>query len=427
MRHPSFRAIYLATEFGWSFFALLVFTASSLYAIEVANLDALQLVLVGTALEVSAFLFEVPTGVVADTVSRRLSVLTGTALMGLGFVLWGAVPVFAVIVLAQVVWGIGSTFISGAWEAWAADESGETDLGPLFLRGSQATSLGAIGGLVASVALASVAGLAAPLVAGGAGYLALTGWLAVVMPERHFHPGTPGSRGARAMVGTLRAGVSAVRRAPILLTILAITFLTGAASEAFDRLWQLHLVEDVGLPAAPALPAIVWIGMLDAAALGLAVAAAEIARRRASTSSHVAAATTLLVVDGSLAAALVGFGLAGQFAAAASLYLLARTLRRIAAPITSAWINQSLTARIRATVLSLDAQADALGQILAGPALGVLATAAGAGQAMMAAGVVVAASLPLYWRTIRRHGDDVIDAEVAGAPAADVEAVDPVP
>jgi DHA3 family tetracycline resistance protein-like MFS transporter len=415
MRDPSFRTVYLATEFAWSFFALLVFTAGSLYAIEVAKLDAFALVLVGTALEVSAFLFEVPTGVVADTVSRRLSVIVGTGLMGLGFLLWGATPLFAVIVVAQVVWGIGTTFISGAWEAWAADESGETDLGPLFLRGSQATSAGAIAGLAMSVALASVAGLAAPLLAGGAGYLALAVWLVLVMPERHFVPAGHASGGAAAMVGTLRAGVLTVRRAPILLTILAITFLTGAASEAFDRLWQLHLVEDVGLPAAPRLPAIAWIGLLDAAALGLAFAGAEIARRRATTSTHVGAATTLLGMDGALIVSLVGFGLAGQFAPAASLYLLARTLRRVAAPIHSAWINQSLTARIRATVLSLDAQADALGQILAGPVLGAFAAAAGTGSAMMAAGGVVAVSLPLYWRTIRRHGDDVIDAEPVDA------------
>jgi MFS transporter, DHA3 family, tetracycline resistance protein len=421
MRRPPFRTVYLAAEFASSFFNLLVFTAASLYAIEVARLDPFQLVLVGTALEVSAFLFEVPTGVVADTISRRLSVLVGTGMMGLGFVLWGGTTLFVVILLAQVVWGVGSTFISGAWEAWAADESGEPDLGPLFLRGSQATSAGAIAGLAASVALASVAGLAAPLLAGGAGYLALTGWMAMVMPERHFAPAANGSRGAAAMVSSLRAGIATVRRAPILLTILAITFLTGAASEAFDRLWQLHLVADVGLPPAPSMPGIAWIGLLDAAALVLAFAGAGIARRRATTSSHVAAATTLLVMDGALALALVGFGLAGQFAAAASLCLLVRTLRRIAAPIKLAWINQSLTAHIRATVLSLNAQGDALGQILAGPVLGAFAGAAGTGLAMMAAGVLAAASLPLYWRTIRRHGDDVIDAKLAGTELADAE------
>ncbi len=413
-RRPSFRIVYLGTELVWSFLSLMVFTASSLYGIQVAHLDAFQLILVGTVLELSALLFEVPTGVVADTVSRRRSVIVGTALMGIGFVVWGATAAFAVILVAQVIWGVGSTFISGAWEAWAADESGEVDLGPLFLRGSQATSAGAIGGLVASVAIGSAFGLAAPLIVAGIGYVAIAAWLVAVMPERHFVAAHDDAGRLAAMRATLGNGIVAVRRAPILLTIMAISFLGGAASEAFDRLWQLHLVDDVGLPAVPSLPPIVWIGLLNVAALALAFAGAEIARRRAATATHVGAARTLLVIDGALAVALIGFGLLGQFAAAASLYLLARMLRRVAMPIQAAWINQSLTARIRATVLSLDAQVDALGQIIAGPLLGALAAAAGTGRAMVAAGVIVAAGLPLYWRTIRRHGRDVIDADVPG-------------
>ena len=64
----------------------------AIYFVEVVGLDALQLVLIGTALEVSAFLFEVPTGVVADVYSRRLSVIIGTILLGFGFMLAGSIP-----------------------------------------------------------------------------------------------------------------------------------------------------------------------------------------------------------------------------------------------------------------------------------------------------------------------------------------------
>ena len=69
--------------------------------------------LVGTLLEASVFLFEVPTGVVADVYSRRLSVIIGYALIGLGFALEGIVPRFEAVLLAQVLWGVGYTFTSG--------------------------------------------------------------------------------------------------------------------------------------------------------------------------------------------------------------------------------------------------------------------------------------------------------------------------
>ena len=68
----------------------------------------------GTALEVAVFLFEVPTGVFADTYGRRRSVITGCMLMGCGFALEGAIPEFIAVLAAQAVWGVGYTLISGA-------------------------------------------------------------------------------------------------------------------------------------------------------------------------------------------------------------------------------------------------------------------------------------------------------------------------
>lgn len=407
-RRRPFRPVYLATEFGWSFFSLMVFTASGLFMIQVAHLDALQLVLVGTVLEVAAFVFEVPTGVVADTVSRRLSIIVGTALMGLGFIVWGAAPLFLTILVAQAMWGIGSTFISGAWEAWVADESGEPDLGRLLLVGTQADSAGALSGLLLSILLGVVFGLAAPMIIAGLGYLLMAIGLFVLMPEAQFTP-APRTRGAgRAMLSTLRAGLATIRGRPVLFTILAITFIAGAASEAFDRLWQLHLVEDIGLPTAPALEPIVWIGLISAVAYVLAIVAARIGQRWVATETHLQAARTLMVVDATIVLGTIGFGIVGGLAAATTLYLVARTAKRLRNPIYTAWINQSLTAPIRATVLSIDAQADALGQIIGGPLIGAFAVAAGTGQGMVLVGLVLGSSLLLYWRTIRLHGRDVI-------------------
>jgi DHA3 family tetracycline resistance protein-like MFS transporter len=52
------------------------------------------LVLVGTVLEPSVFIFEIPTGIVADVYSRRLSIIIGQVLIGLGFMVEGLFPVF---------------------------------------------------------------------------------------------------------------------------------------------------------------------------------------------------------------------------------------------------------------------------------------------------------------------------------------------
>jgi len=93
---------------------MLVFTVNLLYLATVVGLSPLQLVLVGTVLEATCFLFEVPTGIVADLYSRRLSIIIGFLLIGAGFILEGSVPTFAAVLATQVLWGIGYTFTSGA-------------------------------------------------------------------------------------------------------------------------------------------------------------------------------------------------------------------------------------------------------------------------------------------------------------------------
>ena len=104
---------------GTSFLLVLAFTLSQVYYVTVVGLSPLQMVLVGTVLEATCFLFEIPTGIVADLYSRRLSVVIGVTLLGAGMLLQGLVPTFAAVLVAQVVWGTGSTFLSGADEGVA--------------------------------------------------------------------------------------------------------------------------------------------------------------------------------------------------------------------------------------------------------------------------------------------------------------------
>ena len=406
--------VYLAQEAAGSFFFMMVVTASGLFMIQVARLDALQLVLVGTALELSAFIFEVPTGVLADTVSRRLSVILGTALVGIGFIVWGALPLFATILAGQVLWGLGSTFMSGATEAWIADETGNRETGQVYMRAAQLGWASAAAGILVSVPLAAVWGLQAPILVGGAGYLVTAAALLVVMPEKHWTPVPRGDRSVgRAMVDTLRAGVRTVQALPALLTILAITFIAGAGSEAFDRLRELHILANFALPSVPSVPTIFWFGLINLIGLLASVAAVEVARRRVDTESHIATARALLWMQVVVIAAVVGFGLAVSFEMAAVAYLVARVVRRMAQPITAAWVNLGLTSDVRATVLSMNAQSDALGQIAGGPLLGWLAVAGGTRWAMVAVALILAPSLYLYLRTIRLHRRDVIGDESA--------------
>src|ERR1051325_6773468 len=145
------RFVYLFIEFSASMFFSMMFVVTSLYEATVAGLTPVQLILVGTTLEVSAFLFEVPTGIVADVYSRKLSIIIGYILMGVGFLIEGFFPAFLPILLAQIVWGLGYTFTSGATQAWITDEIGEDNANKLFLRGTQIGLFASLLGMGASM------------------------------------------------------------------------------------------------------------------------------------------------------------------------------------------------------------------------------------------------------------------------------------
>src|SRR6187551_3468017 len=96
----------------------------AVYLVNELHLSPLQLVLMGTAMEATVFLFEVPTGVVADTYSRRLSLIIGFLGMGTAWLLVGVVSTAWLVIVLWAVWGLAYTFTSGAYAAWITDEVG---------------------------------------------------------------------------------------------------------------------------------------------------------------------------------------------------------------------------------------------------------------------------------------------------------------
>lgn len=398
-------AAYLFYAGGSGLFFACYGTLANVYRIEVAHLDALQLVLVGTVLESAVVLFEVPTGVLADAVSRRLSVVLGLALMGGGFLLEGALPVFGTILLAQLLWGVGSTFESGAVDAWIADELGEERAPRSFLRAAQVSQGTALLGIGLAAVLGR-GGLAWPLLAAGAGFLVLAVALTAVMGETGFRPPPAGAADGERfgrLRATFAAGMQAARTRRLVRWILALALLAGAASEVFDRLWQAQLLR-FPLPLAGQLGQAGFFGAIAATALVLSMVATEVARRRVDASDHRATALALMALAAALAGALVGFGFAGDARSALGFYFVVVLLRRVNAPLFRAWLNQSASAGVRATLFSFANQMDALGQIVAGPLLGWLALRAGMPWAFAACSALLVAAVAIYARALGMRG-----------------------
>jgi DHA3 family tetracycline resistance protein-like MFS transporter len=378
--------------------------------------------MLGTVLELTVLVFEVPTGVVADTISRRLSVIVGFGLVGLGFVVTGLVPAFGWLVAGQALWGIGYTFVSGAEEAWITDEVGEEAAATLYLQGAQRWQAGALAGIPAAVALGAL-GLGVPLVASGVGYAILALALTRVMPETDFHRGRDGER--RRFVGTFTEGMRAVRRSQVLMLVLVVAALHGMATEGFDRLAQLHLLEGTSFPTTGRLGLVAWFGLIEAVGLGLSIVAAQILRRRADFASYSVTTRVLAGIDVALVGSVVAFGLLDRFWLALGAFWVVAFLREVRAPVFTAWLNRGLDPSTRATVNSMGGQMDAIGQVVGGPTIGAVAVTWGVPAAIVTAGLLRAPATALYASVLRRgepgsdrpvHVEGAVDKEVPGMP-----------
>ncbi len=397
----------------------LVWTLAPVYFVKTVGMSPLQLVLVGTFMELTIFVCEVPTGIVADVYSRRLSTVIGCLVMGGSIVFCALVARPWAVMAAWSLWGLGYTFTSGATDAWLADEIGVENVRPVYLRSAQVSRAVALAGIGGSVALGLVS-LRLPVLAGGAVILALGLVLAAAMPETGFRPAPRAEAvGAlRTMAATGRAGAGLVRRTPVLLLLLGISAFWGAWSEAYDRLGEAHVIRDVGLPSFAGLSFVVWFGVISAASLLLSLLVARPANRRLARAGRQTVTRVLLVADVALVGTVVAFGLAGAFWLALVAMLATNTVRSLVGPLFSSWVNQSITeSSVRATVMSIVSQADAVGQWTGGPAIGAVGNVFGIRAALVLGASLLSPAVALYGQALRRGSGGEPEPDVV-VPAA---------
>lgn len=399
-RRTSPASTYVALQGAWAFLWSLSFTLSLVYQVDVVGLSPFQLIVIGTVLEATCFLGEIPTGVVADLRSRKWSVIIGLATIGAGVVLM-AVPSFWVILAAQVVWGLGYTFVSGAAEAWVTDEVGEADVQPVLTRAHQISLALTMVGILAAGLLGQLA-LTVPIVAGGVGFVLLAVAMSRLMREERFTPTPAGERDSWAhMWATTREGLTAATRHRVIRTFLVVGLLAGLTSEVMDRLWIDRIINDIGLPdLGTADDEATWFTLFALAGALIGLVSSVLANRLAPATlnaEHPTRVMGLLVLV--QVAGVAVFALSGNLGAALAGKWTRDAAQSVSWPVQRAWLNRSITnPGSRATTLSMMGQADAVGQVVGGPGLGLLANRAGVQTALLAAAAIQAPAALLYAR-----------------------------
>ncbi len=401
MRNRGASFVYVFLSSASSLFYSMLLTVELVYLIKIVGFDPLQLVFIGTVRQSIGFVFQLPTGVLADIYSRRWAVILGFLLIGFGYFVEGVVPIVAIVFAAQVLIGLGVTLADGADAAWIADEVGAEQVGAIYLRAAQIGSLTSLLGIVISAVLVNIR-LNLPLVLGGSLFIALSILLVFVMSEHAFIPAPRENRNTfQQMRYTLRIGVHLIRMRPVLLAILGVAVFSGAFSAGFDQLWNYHLLHNFTFPALGGLTSVTWFSVIEAGIVVTQFCGISIVKRTVDTNNHCSTAIAQLVINGIGVASVIWFALAGQFVLALFAFFLFTTARGPILSLEQVWMNQHLDSNVRATLFSLRGQVSALAQIIGGPLLGLIATGISSRLAMIAAAIVLAPTLLLYTWTLR--------------------------
>lgn len=374
----------------------LVATVMIVYHIEIVHLNPLQLILVGTTLEVACFIFEIPTGIVADVYSRKLSIVIGVVLTGVGFILEGSISSFIFVLVAQIVWGLGSTFISGSLEAWIAEEEKNKDLDEIYIKGAQAGQIGAFIGIVLSTVIANFS-VRLPIIVSGVLFIILALFLWLYMPENNFKPSAPGDLNTfKKMVYTFKSGLKFVKSKSIIMILLAVTLFYGLSSEGYDRLSNAHFLQDTTLPKLGNLSSVTWFGIFGILGMILSFIVMHFMAKNLKNEDNRKNGKLLLCINILYISSMLIFALTRNFSLMLIAYLATNTFRIINEPIFSAWLNGHIDDNSRATVLSINGQMNSLGQILGGPIIGIIATNISVSIGIVCTSLLVAPVLVLY-------------------------------
>ncbi len=415
------------------------------------RLSPFRLAVLGTALVLSILVTETPTGVVADLYSRKYSVVAAYVVMGSAMALTPVTELFGVLVIWQVLWGVGWTLQSGAATAWmtdeiahhashshrsaavmpvepstAGDDSGAEAGGAagsdpsrqvdgLIVRHAVFRSVGVMVGLVAATAMGawSVRGSMAVM---GLLAIAAAGYLAVTMPEAGFESPRRRASGAprpartsawKDAIALWKRGARLVRRNPSLLAVTLSAAIAAGAWEANDRLSVLRLFE-LGLTELDGREAVLFFGatwfVMSALAIPMMtwlrrhLERSQADQRSARRDAFLLARFLTVAAAGALALALSPW-----FTVALIGWAVLDVAGETAYSLTEAMANRHADSSVRATVVSFVGQSQAVGEVSIGLALGTVAQFVSVPFALAIAAALFAVSAApaavVGWRT----------------------------
>lgn len=418
------QGVYYTLTLGNTLAASFIWGINTLFLLD-AGLSNFEAFAANAFFSAGMFLFEIPTGVVADTLGRRASYLLGTLTLAVTTVmywlLWVWESPFWAWAIVSVLLGLGFTFFSGAVDAWLVDALHATgyrgSLESVFGRAVIVGNVAMLGGSVLGGVIAQLTNLGVPFLVRGAILLVMLVVAALLMRDLGFTP----ERGVGPLKATSTVFRASIRyglgNPPVRWLMLATPFTAGVGIYAFYAL-QPYLLELWGDEGAYSVAGLAAALLSGAGIVGgiLAPYVRRLFRKRTSA---------ILLATLSSTAALVALAFTTNFWVAVVLIAAWGVASSIDDPVHRAYLNDMIPSKQRATVLSFDSLLGSAGGVVFQPILGRSADLGGYGASMLWSGVITAFAAPfvLLSRGQKSPADTarevVPDAAQGAEPATD--------
>jgi MFS family permease len=420
---PTSRSIqrtYLLLMLGNTLAASLIWGINTIFLLD-AGLSNLEAFAANAFFTGGMVIFEVPTGIVADTIGRRTSYLLGTLTLSaaslLYVLLWQVEGAFWEWAVVSLLLGLGFTFFSGAVEAWLVDALTATGytgkLESVFGRGQILTGVGMLSGSVAGGFLAQQISLGFPFVLRAAILIVMFVVAFRLMHDVGFTP----EKGGRPLAEMRKIASNSIEygwRVPAVKWLMVEALFTGGVGIYAFYALQPYLLELYGDPQAYQVAGLAAAIVAGAQILG-GIAAPWIRglfQRRTSA---------LLVMAGASVINLVMIGLVESFWPVIGFTTIWGLMFAATMPIRQTYINGMIPSRQRATILSFDSMMSSTGGVWAQPVLGRAADVWGYAQSYVLSAGIAAFALPFIALSRRQNAPadtlDLTEAQPAPQPA----------
>jgi MFS family permease len=416
---PSARAVqrtYLVLTLGNTLAASFIWGINTIFLLD-AGLTNLEAFAANAFFTAGMVLFEVPTGIVADTIGRRASYLAGTVTLTVATLLyvylWDVHAAFWLWAVASLALGLGFTFFSGAVEAWLVDALHATgfegELESVFARGQMVGGAAMLAGSLGGGVLASAVSLGFPFVLRGAvlAIMFVVAW-ALMRDIGFTRPETTG-RPLAEMRKIAGASIEYGWRVPAVKWLMVQSLVTGGVGIYGFYALQPYLLELYGDPKAYVVAGLSAAIVAGAQILGGLSAPLIRKRFRRRTSA-------LLLVAAVNVVTLLALSVFQHFAAAIALAIVWALLFAATMPIRQAYLNGLIPSRERATILSFDSLCTSSGGVWAQPALGRAADAWSYPATYALSAAITLAGLP-FLALSRAQNAPADERETVSAPA----------